>query len=264
MSDEPEAPTPEQAKARKRELNRPTWAVVLGVLGVFPLALYLGIRALMDRKRAIEEGRGYEGWGTASAVTGIILGLVTLASVGVFVVSGIGGGDGSGTPAAASSASGQPDAGGNGGAQPVDRPYAVGDEFRDGNYKFTVVSAKQVSSIEGYTPVAGGAFVRVVVDAENQSANPALAPFCAPNYNGIVLIDDQDRNYSVDAASADLSTAIDAYCTSPVQPGLARRFVLAFQIPKAAVAKINGLGVWDPTESGDPTGDTYYVVEARP
>ena len=106
--------------------------------------------------------------------------------------------------------------------------------------------------------------MQVVLDVANVSSQPVRGPICAPGYAGIVLVDDQNRNYSVDTGTAELASAEDPYCTEAAQPGLGRKLNLVFSIPKAAVSSIGGVAIWDPTESGDEDGDSYYFVEARP
>lgn len=156
------------------------------------------------------------------------------------------------------------------GGESVFRPegsYGLEDPFRDGNFAFKVLSMRQVPRIQAsptIAPARGAALVRVELITVNASSQPVIGPICQPGYAGVVLVDDEDRNYSAALESYSIAGTDDLLCQSPTQPGLERRIVLAFQIPEAVAPSIAGLAVWDPTEQGDETGDgSFYFVDAR-
>ncbi|MGD9696444.1 MAG: DUF4190 domain-containing protein [Thermoleophilia bacterium] len=67
--------------AEEREARRPWLALMFGILGIFPLALWLGIKALRDRTRAKTEGREWTGQG--AAIAAIVLGATSLVIAGI-------------------------------------------------------------------------------------------------------------------------------------------------------------------------------------
>ncbi len=68
----------------EREGRRPWLGVLFGILGLFPLALWFGIRSLIDRKRAKTEGRQPPGelW---AAITAVILGVIALVLTPIMI-----------------------------------------------------------------------------------------------------------------------------------------------------------------------------------
>ena len=188
----------------------------------------------------------------------------TACGVGVAVCASLvaagcgGGGDDEQAPAAAS----EPDAGSST-VKPV-QIVSVGDTFRDGNFSFRVQSVTSPRRVLDFAPAAGAGFVRVKVEVTNSASVPINGPLCSSTYyTGIVLVDTEGRNYSPHAGSAELKD--DPVCATPSQPGLARTVDLVWQIPSATVPEITGVAIWDPTESGDETGDgSYYFVTSTP
>jgi len=78
--DEPER----RSDQEEREGRRPWLGVLFGILGLFPLALWFGIRSLVDRKRAIEAGRKPSG-DTWAALTAIVLAVISIAIYGALI-----------------------------------------------------------------------------------------------------------------------------------------------------------------------------------
>lgn len=76
--------TGKRSDQEEREGRRPWLGVLFGILGIFPLALWFGIRSLIDRKHAIEAGRKPAG-DTWAALTAIVLGTISLIVVPIGV-----------------------------------------------------------------------------------------------------------------------------------------------------------------------------------
>lgn len=76
--------TPTDSDQEEREGRRPWLGVLFGILGLFPLALWFGIRSLIDRKRAKAEGRTPPGelW---AAITAIVLGAIALVLTPIMI-----------------------------------------------------------------------------------------------------------------------------------------------------------------------------------
>jgi hypothetical protein len=72
--------TGKRSDQEEREGRRPWLGVLFGILGIFPLALWFGIRSLIDRKHAVEAGRKPAG-DTWAALTAILLGTIALMVV---------------------------------------------------------------------------------------------------------------------------------------------------------------------------------------
>ncbi len=238
-----------RARVLRHEENRPYWAVVTGVLGIFPVAIFLGVRALGDRRRALTEGRRYKGFGTASAWIGIALGSAT----GIALILAVAG--------ALAGPIDDAQAEGDGTLEPVGYRY-LGESFRDGSFDYRVIEMREVNRFAGSPAPAGFALVRVEVEATNLTARSVAGPICAPGYDGIVLVDDDDVNYRVGSMTGRVPDTA-AGCRRPVAAGKRTSTVLAFQVPAAAVAGMAGVAVWDPSEAGDPGGVSYYFVESR-
>jgi hypothetical protein len=125
--------------------------------------------------------------------------------------------------------------------------------------RLAVVDGILVSSGETLAAQPGARLVEVLVEATNQSSQPARGPLCALAYDGIVLIDGAQRNYSADWSTWDIAdSSEDPHCMGAVQPGLSATRRLAFQVPKAAGESL-GVALWDPFEPGDEGGDGSYV-----
>ncbi|MGE3138442.1 MAG: hypothetical protein AB7I08_12340 [Thermoleophilia bacterium] len=249
-------PTGEELERIKR---RPWLGVLFGIIGIFPVALWLGGKALADRKEAKDAGRKYPGE-TWAAVTALILGVWSVIWVAGVLIYVFDGGSNDGDSSASTGLEQTPDSG-EGVGTPQDAILAVGDQFRDGNFAFRVVRAREVQQFEGATPGPGNALVEVVLETANLSSQPVAGPICiSTQYSGVVLVDDQDRNYSVGAVGERTVGDTAAICAEAAQPGLGTRYVLAFEIPASTVPTIVGIAVWDPTEPDDPNGDSYYFV----
>ena len=238
-----------RARARRHEENRPYWAVVTGVLGIFPVAIFLGVRALGDRRRALTEGRRYKGFGTASAWIGIALGSAT----GIALILAVAG-----------ALAGPIDDAEAEGAAPSSRSASATSASRSRTAASTSgwSTCARFDRFAGSPAPSGFALVRVEVEATNLTDRSVAGPICAPGYDGVVLVDDDNVNYRVASMTGKVPDAA-AGCRRPVAAGKRTSTVLAFQVPAAAVAGMAGVAVWDPSEAGDPGGVTYYFVESR-
>ncbi len=78
----PDDPALEELTRLRR---RPWLGVLFGLIGIFPVAIWLGVRVLVDRERERNSGRRYPGE-TWAAITAIVLGLWGVVWLVAFLV----------------------------------------------------------------------------------------------------------------------------------------------------------------------------------
>lgn len=137
----------------------------------------------------------------------------------------------------------------------------VGQSGKDGTLTFRVVGARVVKSIplefsQPLTAPSGAKLLSVRITYRNDGRTRA-DPFCGGG--GVVLIDDQDRNFEPDTSNAIL-IAGNKICEG-VQPGFRSTEQLPFVVP--AGAKITDIAVWDNGEEDDYDGSRSFLRFAR-
>lgn len=133
----------------------------------------------------------------------------------------------------------------------------VGQQGTDGSLSFKVESIQPVDSIpqefgDPIVPGAGAKLIAVKVTYRNDGRTKA-DPFCGGQ--GIVLIDNQDRNFEFDSFAA-ISIPGNQICEG-AQPGFRSTETVPFRIP--AGAKVAAVGVWDSADENDYDGDKTWV-----